>query len=155
MGFRSTFTMEHYAIEWPDWFREKWKFLIQFNRDGGSLFHPRREFKFITELIDDIAKSLEESGWWNGGINFVIVFLHECGGITRVQFDKGRVRYSEPEDWKHVDHPTHSYCYDCSDVENIGWKERQANRKPRTPYDSETCRPYIDPTTGESTERKK
>jgi hypothetical protein len=68
------------------------------------------------EFPQDVQAAIN---WEEYCLNFVIVFLHECGGITRCQIDKNNIYYSEPDSWRQEEEITHSYCYECSDVETI------------------------------------
>ena len=116
MGFRSTFTIEHYAYDWPVWFKAKYQDTIHFHDSG--LISARSEFKtYMTfaELERDIQKSID----WDsmGPVNVIMVWLHECGGVTRVQITEWIIRYSEPCAWSETNHIEHSYCYKCSDLE--------------------------------------
>jgi hypothetical protein len=118
MGFRSTFTTFDTGICWPQWFIGKYQDAVHFN-DGKGVISARVERKcwgsYWRELEEDIQKSID----WNGcrsGWSFVVVFLHECGGITRVQIEKDRIVYTEPTGWAVEDFPMHEYCYGCSDA---------------------------------------
>lgn len=110
MGFRSTLVTEQYCINWPSWLFEKYPFIVNHN----NILTSKNEFKAYA-LDKDIHKALVESGW-DFVVNFVAIYLHECGGITRVQFEKDRIVFSEPREWEVVEHITHSYCYGCSSV---------------------------------------
>ena len=46
----------------------------------------------------------------------VLVLLHECGGITRIQISATDIKASEPIGWQEVDRVEHDYCYGCSDA---------------------------------------
>jgi len=47
---------------------------------------------------------------------FVLIYLHECGGITRCQISKDEIKWSEPETWRETEGVEHNYCYGCSNV---------------------------------------
>jgi len=117
MGFRSTFCTQDYSIEWPLWFKEKYHTLCF---DGG--ISSSREYKkygnYLGDLDEDIQKALNECGF--GDDNFILVYLHECGGITRVQIEKDKIYYSEPTYWELTKGATHSGCYECSDIPPAG-----------------------------------
>ena len=116
MGFRSTFTTEDLYIEWPQWFRDKYAEDIWFSEDGRSPLHPIVEGKTYgvwSELHTDIQRAID----WEDKIDrFVLVFLHECGGITRCQIEKDKIKWSEPTEWLQTDGVEHDYCYRCSDI---------------------------------------
>jgi hypothetical protein len=112
MGFRSTVISEDTFMDWPEWFVEKYKGMLHLDRSGPLA--SRYESKAREGLVDDVSKAVV--GKFSKP--FVLVFLHECGGITRVQIDPdGTARYSEPEGWKNTSGSTHCYCYGCSDVQ--------------------------------------
>lgn len=114
MGFRTVFVSDDYSIRWPDWFREKYGGFTHIEESG--LIASTRETKAPWfDLEKDVPRALKESGW-DFEIDFVIIFLHECGGISRLQIDKDGAHFSEPTEWARWDAPTHSYCYGCSDA---------------------------------------
>ena len=116
MGFRSVFITESWgSILWPDWFLEKYALWV--NDDKKGLIASRGEEKAPGKWFDlpgDIQKALN----W-GGLDtphrLVLIFLHECGGITRCQISKGAILWSEPDGWRKTSGIEHSYCYNCSD----------------------------------------
>lgn len=112
MGFRSTFTTEDYAITWPDWFVDKYQNYIWFNESKSGALHPKFEAKCgFGELEQDIQKCLTDEN-----DSLVLVYLHECGGITRCQIERDLIIWSEPDSWALTPGITHSYCYGCSDA---------------------------------------
>lgn len=128
MGFRSTLITEHNHLPLPPWFVEKYTDYLYINgvdkensRDEGRAGLPlasKYEFKtyFPTaeSLPTDIQQVIRESP--EASPSLVMIWLHECGGITRVQIDKDNIIYSEPTGWKKTDGVTHNYCYGCSDL---------------------------------------
>lgn len=119
MGFYSTFVTEDAYIEWPDWFIEKYKDWVYFKDNKSGLISSKQESKTYStweDLPEDIQKVLKESSEWDYKDNFILVYLHECGGITRCQINGFSITWSEPETWKEVDDVTHNYCYGCSDI---------------------------------------
>ena len=116
MGFRSTFTTQDYHIKWPQWFLDKYAKNIWFTKDSIGPLHSICEGKTYqkwNELHTDIQSAID----WDGGLDkFILVYLHECGGITRCQIMKDNIIWSEPEGWRTTDGVEHSYCYGCSDL---------------------------------------
>ena len=118
MGFRTTMISQEYSLQIPEWFKEKHQ-RVTYNNDNLAIA-ILNETKFYddvkeTELFTDIQKLMIEQDF---STDLVLVLLHECGGITRVEIDKENIRASEPTQWKQVDSVTHSYCYGCSDINN-------------------------------------
>ena len=116
MGFRSTFTTQDYFIRWPQWFRDKYEGSFRFREDGIGALHSVNEGKTYgawSELHVDIQRAID---WSDAPTNFVLVFLHECGGITRCQIEKDSIKWSEPEGWRATEGVGHDYCYGCSDA---------------------------------------
>lgn len=125
MGFRSTLTSQHNYLPLPEWFVEKYQDYLYINgkdREGndshaGLPISSKYEFKtyFPTAegMPEDIQKVIRENP--EASPELVLVWLHECGGITRVQIDKDKILWSEPTEWKQTDGVTHDYCYGCSD----------------------------------------
>ena len=116
MGFRSTFTIESYALKYPSWFIEKYESTINFN---DSIISPKSECKTYSAWEDldiDIQKVIIE----NNIDKIVLVYLHECEGITKVIINKNSIVYLNPTGYELVDGVTHYYCYGCEDnlIEN-------------------------------------
>lgn len=115
MGFRSTFTTEDYGLKWPQWFRDKYAGAIWFTKDGSGPLHSVREKGHMMwgALHEDIQRAID---WSEFSLTFVLVYLHECGGITRCQIEKDSIKWSEPEAWRNTEGVEHNYCYGCSDA---------------------------------------
>lgn len=116
MGFRSTFTTQDYAIKWPEWFRDKYAGFISFAVGGTGPIHPIREGKTYgawENLHTDIQKAID---WNEHKVKFILVYLHECGGITRCQIEQDSIKWTEPDGWASTDGVTHEYCSGCSDA---------------------------------------
>lgn len=118
MGFRSTFTTEDYNIQWPQWFREKYDKKIWFAENHKGPLHSVYEAKTDGQWQDlhtDIQKAIN----WEKFLvqSFVLVYLHECGGITRCQIEKDAIKWSEPDTWRVTKGVEHDKCYGCSDVQ--------------------------------------
>ena len=116
MGFRSTFTTQDYFIKWPTWFREKYDGTIWFTASGVGPLNSVREAKTYIhweELPLDIQRAID---WSDAPKSFVLVYLHECGGITRCQIERDAIKWSEPTNWIVTENVTHDYCYGCSDA---------------------------------------
>ena len=121
MGFRSTFVTEDLFPDafWPTWFREKYVDSVNI----GACLSSKMECKtYYTwkDLDADICRVLAEAPddeYARPLRNVVLVYLHECGGITRVELSPAGPRYSEPESWREEFGVTHLSCYGCSDVD--------------------------------------
>ena len=123
MGFRSTFTTQDYDITWPLWFYEKYERSIYFRDDHRGALHSKREAKTY-DTWDKLEINIQAAIDWSKFKNkFVLVWLHECGGITRCQIERDSITWSEPIDWEITEGVVHDYCYGCSDVQSI--KEKQ------------------------------
>ena len=120
MGFRSTLMTEDYrGVNLPEWFVKKYDELFFFGEGEGKpalYIASKREIKTYFSIADDIVKDLQTVCIENKVSKLVAVWLHECGGITRVQITPENITYSEPTGWKVVDEVTHNYCYGCSDI---------------------------------------
>lgn len=120
MGFRSTFTTEHNWSAWPDWFVEKYSPLVWFSDDRKGPLSAKQESKtygVFLNLEQDIQKAID---WRERGASdhFVLVWLHECGGITRVEIRESSITNIIPTDWALTDDIGHDYCYGCSDAKH-------------------------------------
>lgn len=116
MGFRSTFTIEDYAIVWPEWFRTKWAPYCWFSADNRGVFAPKCEGK-IDGRWSALPLDIQRAVPWDALSidHIVLVYLHECGGITRCQISAEAINWSEPAGWRKTPAATHIYCYGCSD----------------------------------------
>lgn len=123
MGFRSTFTTTDLPIHWPRWFREKYQTSI-FVPEVGAL-HSRREYKVYgpswENLVEDVQRAIPWKEWIAKGnhLTFVLVFLHECGGITKVHIHPDRITWLEPDEW-HQQPDEIGHGYHCRDTCNRG-----------------------------------
>ena len=120
MGFRSTFTTTASAIPIPPWFASKWEDAVHFGGEVGAERFPissKDEAKayhwhsLVEDLSTLIAQARRSKRLWS---ELVLLFVHECGGISRVEFGAdGTARWSEPADFEECEGPRHSYCYGC------------------------------------------
>jgi hypothetical protein len=114
MGFRSTFAFDdRRQIEWPSWFIEKYKGILDFEGVLSARYEAKTYGSF-KDLPEDIRKAVD----WSKLDQLVLVYLHECGGITRCQIREDGIKLSEPVEWKETEDIEHWYCYGCSDVED-------------------------------------
>jgi hypothetical protein len=116
MGFRSTFTTQDYAIQWPQWFRDKYAGAIWFTEDACgplSSVYEAKTYNAWSDLHTDIQRAID---WGTAPKRFVLVYLHECGGITRCQIEKDAIKWSEPDEWRPTEGVEHDYCSGCSDA---------------------------------------
>lgn len=121
MGFRTTITTEDLSgIKLPKWFKDKWESSFNFgqgnNYKNTMLITSKYEMKYYNAPDEDIFLDMQKIVKDKDISSFVVVMLHECGGITRVQIEKDKIRMSEPTKWKEVDQVEHNYCYGCSDL---------------------------------------
>lgn len=115
MGFRSTFVTQDLSVTWPDWFRAKYEGVVHFPQDRGpiSSIFEAKTYSLLSELPEDIRKCLS----FSGRKKFVLIYLHECGGITRVEIREDDIVYTEPTGYCVTDGVEHDYCYGCSGAE--------------------------------------
>lgn len=124
MGFRSTFISEVIIEPLPNWFKDKYKEVITFFDKGNFASYGEHKTYYLDDLITDLQKALLEIGCFKKNSEkydrkFVLVYLHECGGITRVEIHKEKIFYTEPTDWIIRDLGIeHDHCYGCSDASN-------------------------------------
>ena len=121
MGFRSNFITQSYVgVKIPQWFIDKYPdYFYQQSADDKKTFAIAQlyESKFYDKFSDDerildIQKVLNQSDL----DKIILILLHECGGITRLQIEKNSIKANEPINWKEVTHVNHDYCYGCSDL---------------------------------------
>lgn len=116
MGFRSTLvTEDDYGIQWPQWFRDKYAKTIMFREDCKGPLSSTRETKAYADW-DELPQDIQRVIDWGRTEKFILVYLHECGGITRVKIQKDAIKWSEPSGWKETEGVDHHYCYGCSDL---------------------------------------
>ena len=91
MGFRSTFVSQDYHKLWPQWFIDRWKEYVYFDSVTGIIASSMEAKTYVTwyKLEQDIQKTVTDSP-------FILVYLHECGGITHVTITKDDIKYHEP-----------------------------------------------------------
>ena len=117
MGFRSNFITEDMAgIEVPDWFKEKYP-TYAYKEKGTLAFAQLWESKWYEilnedERLLDIQKIVKDAEMRS----LVLILLHECGGITRVEISPTSIKANEPTEWEEVESVEHDYCYGFSDI---------------------------------------
>jgi hypothetical protein len=117
MGFRSTFVTSEFNYSpsfLPDWFTEKYAAWISFGKCLSST-QEGKTYGVFQDLDADLQKAIKDAGQ-NDKID--LVFLHECGGITKFAISAEKIVVTEPAGWNKVDSVTHSYCYGCSEPED-------------------------------------
>lgn len=119
MGFRSTVMSEDYVIEWPKWFKKKYDYLVP--TEGMLLLDHEIKPYLAEEFGEDVQKALLETRpELLEGDGYTMIWLHECGGITKVQVMTDRILSGYPVGWKveegYFPQSRHSYCYGCSDL---------------------------------------
>ncbi len=120
MGFRSTFVSDHYSVEIPEWFKEKYKEWLNCEQMPLSSKWETKTYGTFGEVCEDFQKVLQEckdedmpTHWDKYFVRFV--WLHECGGVTVVKVNRNEIIYLEPTNWEKTEGVTHRYCYDCSE----------------------------------------
>ena len=111
MGFRSVFVTESAHYQWPDWFVKKYHETVNITEHCLTSKLEHKTYTVWSHLDLDIQKAID----WDKKKNVVVVYLHECGGITRCHITKDRIIYTEPSGWEVTEEITHDYCYGCSD----------------------------------------
>src|SRR5947209_1999200 len=118
MGFRSTFITEDISLFIPQWFVTKWGDKVHFGRNRHEI-EPfavmpissqweAKTYGLWQDLPHDIQLMMQQDKEWNDrDYPIILVYLHECGGITRVEIHKDKILYSEPIRWKQTDGVTH------------------------------------------------
>jgi len=119
MGFRSTFVTDDLAWKWPQWFREKYASNVHFPLESGPIASVRegKTYGMYTDIPADIQRALSEIEPAEREFRLVLVYLHECGGITRCEIRRDSIRWNEPDGWRVTDGVEHSYCYGCSNAQ--------------------------------------
>jgi hypothetical protein len=118
MGFRPTFVTDDCSYVWPQWFRDKYQ-NVHFPDERGPI-SSKREAKcyqswdenFIADIQKCLIEELEREK--DRDPLLTLMFLHECGGVTRYQIGPYSILISEPQFWGIEKEVTHMYCYDCS-----------------------------------------
>jgi len=137
MGFRSTITSSDYSGVWPDWFREKYgkNFMLQPKTTLiSSTYEQKTYFGPAVDLPEDVQKALKEIGFWSDTewrdehnikpMDFTLVWLHECGGITKVEIYPDEMFMADAANWELIPRDygqdgNHNYCYGCSDLAEL------------------------------------
>ena len=100
MGAINYFVTNRSPHPLPEWFRDRWGQSLYL---GGNLC-PKFGTKYWSNLEEDIQRALRES-WTNGLEPLVtLVYLHECGNVTRVDISVNSIHYSEPIEWREIPH---------------------------------------------------
>jgi hypothetical protein len=119
MGFRSTFVSMDHEVNWPQWFIDIYKATLHI----GPVLSSRQECKFYLtwlDLFSDIQKAIAS---WSADDPFVLVILHECGGIDRVEIYQDKILFTTPNEWLAKQGISHDYCYGCSNARKVHGEE--------------------------------
>jgi hypothetical protein len=113
MGFRSTFTSDAWAKEWPAWFKGKHGAYLHIN-DGQSLSTKNEIKLYDDEIFKDIQRVLPFCCCHE---RVRLCALHECGGVTLVDIRPDSIEYLEFQEGSVTkrDFITHEYCYGCTE----------------------------------------
>jgi hypothetical protein len=123
MGFRSVVISDIPLGKLPHWFESKWMDRLHLSEWGtiSSIFEMKTyTHGGLMDLPEDIQRVIAEKtaaqpGWDpEYPMKRVLVYLHECGGISRCEIDPYSIKWTEPSGWKRVEGVTHDYCYGCS-----------------------------------------
>ena len=109
MSFRSLLITEDIGQHWPAWFVEKYR--DELNIAQGGPLSTKCEVRLQYEILTDILAALTDRD-----LPLRAVALHECGGITLIDFTRAReIVFSEPRgiDIPRVENITHGGCCDC------------------------------------------
>lgn len=101
MGIRSTFITEHFAIELPEWFKDKWGEWLHFHKSGTLPFASKFELKEYSETFRDLKKDFSKVVKEHGTIDVPMIAMNEDEHVTRYIFKKdGTIKeirmYDEP-----------------------------------------------------------
>ena len=124
MGFRSTMITEDLHVPLSKKFVQKYSKIFNFGIDNdkqknfpiSSKFEMKTYFDTYQEMVTDLAILAKEHN-----VDFSAVFLHECGGLTKVDFHAdGTYVCGIPTGWETVGvnelEIGHDYCYGCSNL---------------------------------------
>ena len=109
MGSLITFASEG-SFHPPEWFKEKWEQSISWSL-GLICKSPRKGW---SDFELDVQRAMNEA--WTEGSEpiLIIVYLHDCGGVSRAHIRPDEIRYCQPISWKEVstphDHTPWDWC---------------------------------------------
>jgi hypothetical protein len=116
MGFRCTFITDWPGPNLPPWFAEKWRNSVNFAPgDTFPLSSKERTKANWGGIVEDIQRVLQEGYDGQYDHPMILVFLHECSGVTRVEISRNQIVYSEPATWKRVNDAHGHYLADACD----------------------------------------
>lgn len=107
------------AGTFSDAFVHKWQDRVNFGPNNGLPLSSKEQGKTYHRFLDLELDIKEHFSWTNILNRIILVWLHDCGGITRVEITKESIRYSEPAEWDKTEQVTHYECRGCSDVDRI------------------------------------
>ena len=128
MGFRSTFITEDNRLIIPKWFIKKWEKYVNISnfKSDSMIAHSKRNamplsskvegktYFLWNELLPDIQKAMKEDLFYKDFEHpIILIWLHDCGGITKVKIYKDKIAYSEPTNWEKTSGVTHDDVDDC------------------------------------------
>ena len=122
MGFSSTFVTDMgLTSPLPQWFVEKWQESVHF-RNGNRFPLSSKTFATVHRYWFLLEQDIQKACPWEEHrdlSSILLVYLHECGGITRVKISKDRIEYHAPTNWRKTTFSDHDYGDSCeTDITN-------------------------------------
>jgi len=105
MGFSSTFVTDMGSTSpLPEWFVEKWQDWVYFRNDNHFPLSSKT-FATVHRNWFFIEEDLQKAVAWDENphlASILLVYMHECGGVTRVEIHKDHIEYHDPLSWRKV-----------------------------------------------------
>ena len=112
MSATTQFTSQTTNFLAPDWFRERWETSVSF----GEAITSRFGCKSWREFESDLQRAMKESWVVGSEPRVILIYVHECGNVTRADVGIDEIRYSEPDAWQEVSQvPPHEAWDRCVD----------------------------------------
>jgi hypothetical protein len=98
MATTTQFTSQKINFVAPDWFRQRWEKGVSF----GEAISSRYGGKSWSEFEQDLQRAMKDSWTVGSSPRVILMYLHECGNVTRADVTIEEIRYSEPDAWHEV-----------------------------------------------------
>ena len=129
MGFRTAFVSCSNYIELPDWFVRRWKEHVYMTemKSGGyctPIASKREKKTYSGEGWDNLCRDLSVvcAGLYEG-FSFYLVYMHECGGIEKVEITEDGFIMIQPTEWEIATEKSYEHgdgCFhECDSVQSL------------------------------------
>lgn len=96
MSCKTVFISDDLIISWPEWFVEKYKGMIHFQKNKQGLISSNFKIKSFPDFEKQLAEDVQEVIFTQPklrGTFFNIIFLQNCGGVVKATITTEKIEF--------------------------------------------------------------